>query len=240
MPDQLPIIGTVEATDRANKSRSLNDVNNQNSKCKGSTAMRKQKSKKSSNTKSIDDYAICELPVTILDGLAEIGWAGGTTEIQIAYVKFPKLVENWLSFACNKSNVKNRAKLLRDGLRSKEMVPYSFCLYPQPKWISENIQQPANNKHPIQVPIDVNPIAITAWQTVVTELEREVPIGNYLREVLHTYVISYHEGLLQVATRNKVQLAWLNRRIKMTAERLLIGILNREVHVQFVLQNNNS
>ena len=202
--------------------------------------MRKQKNNKSSNTKPSDENAICKLPVTVLDELAKIGWTGGTTEIQLAYMKSPELVRDWLSFVCQNSNVKNHAKLLRDGLRSKEMVPYSFCLYPQPKWISENIQEPTNHKHPVQVPTDADPIAITAWQTVVTELGHEVPTGNYLREVLPTYVISYHEGLLQVATRNKAQLAWLNRRIKMTAERLLIGILNREVHVQFVLQNNNS
>ena len=85
MPNQLPIIGTVETIDRANS---------QNSKCKGSTAMRKQKSNKSSNSKPSDDNANCKLPVTVLDGLAEIGWTGPTTEIQIAYVKSPELVGN--------------------------------------------------------------------------------------------------------------------------------------------------
>lgn len=77
-----------------------------------------------------------------------------------------------------------------------------------------------------------------AWQTVLGQLQMEMPRASYDTWVRDTRPISYSEGMLTVGVRNAYARDWLESRLSSTVSRLLIGIMNRTVDVQFVVSQN--
>ena len=74
-----------------------------------------------------------------------------------------------------------------------------------------------------------------AWQTVLGQLQMEMPRASYDTWVRDTRPISYEEGLLTIGARNAYARDWLESRLASTVSRLLIGIMNRTVEVVFVV-----
>ena len=74
-----------------------------------------------------------------------------------------------------------------------------------------------------------------AWQTVLGQLQMEMPRAAYDTWVRDTSPISYEDGLLTIGVRNAYARDWLESRLASTVSRLLIGIMNRRVDVVFMV-----
>ena len=78
-----------------------------------------------------------------------------------------------------------------------------------------------------------------AWQMVLAELEMEMPKATFDTWLRDTRVVSYEDGVLTIGAQNAYARDWLESRLKSTASRLLIGILDRSVDVEFIVSQEN-
>src|SRR5512139_3004399 len=76
-----------------------------------------------------------------------------------------------------------------------------------------------------------------AWQSVLGQLQREMPRASFDTWVRDTDAISLEDGVLTISARNAYARDWLESRLASTVQRLLVGILNQSVLVQFVVGN---
>ncbi len=74
-----------------------------------------------------------------------------------------------------------------------------------------------------------------AWQSVLGHLQMEMPRASFDTWVRDTHPITYENGLLTVNVHNAYARDWLESRLASTVNRLLIGILNANVSVTFVV-----
>jgi len=74
-----------------------------------------------------------------------------------------------------------------------------------------------------------------AWQSVLAQLQMEMPRASYDTWVRDTRPTAYENGIITVGVRNAYARDWLESRLATTVSRLLIGILNSNVAVEFVV-----
>ena len=74
-----------------------------------------------------------------------------------------------------------------------------------------------------------------AWHSVLAQLQMEMPRASYDTWVRDTHPIAYDNGMITVGVRNAYARDWLESRLANTVSRLLIGILNSNVSVNFVV-----
>ncbi len=77
--------------------------------------------------------------------------------------------------------------------------------------------------------------AAQAWQSVLGQLQMEMPKASFETWVRDTRPVSYQDGLLTVAVRNAYARDWLENRLLSSITRLLAGLLETEVQVRFVV-----
>jgi len=82
--------------------------------------------------------------------------------------------------------------------------------------------------------------AVQAWQSALGQLQMEMPKASFDTWVRDTQIDSYEDGLFTIAVRNAYARDWLESRLSSTVTRLLMGIMNRNVNVTFVVQQNSS
>ena len=75
-----------------------------------------------------------------------------------------------------------------------------------------------------------------AWQSVLGQLQLEMPRASFDTWVRDTRPLSYENGILQVGVGNAYARDWLDSRLSSTISRLLIGILNSNVSIEFIVQ----
>jgi chromosomal replication initiator protein len=78
-----------------------------------------------------------------------------------------------------------------------------------------------------------------AWQSVLAQLQMEMPRASYDTWVRDTRPTAYENGIITVGVRNAYARDWLENRLATTVSRLLIGILNSNVAVEFVVSQAN-
>jgi chromosomal replication initiator protein len=74
-----------------------------------------------------------------------------------------------------------------------------------------------------------------AWQSVLSQLQMEMPRASFDTWVRDTRPMAYENGIITVGVRNAYARDWLESRLASTVSRLLIGILNSNVAVQFTV-----
>ncbi len=74
-----------------------------------------------------------------------------------------------------------------------------------------------------------------AWQSVLGQLQIEMPRASFDTWVRDTRPISYQDGTLTIGVRNAYARDWLESRLASTVSRLLVGIVRGSVHVDFVV-----
>jgi hypothetical protein len=75
-----------------------------------------------------------------------------------------------------------------------------------------------------------------AWQSVIGQLQMEMPRASFDTWVRDTKAISLEDGVLTVGVRNAYARDWLASRLESTVNRLLVGILaTGDIRVQFVV-----
>jgi chromosomal replication initiator protein len=77
-----------------------------------------------------------------------------------------------------------------------------------------------------------------AWQSVLGQLQMEMPRASFDTWVRDTKPVSYQDGTLTVGVRNAYARDWLENRLSSTVSRLLVGIMNLTVDVSFVVNGN--
>jgi chromosomal replication initiator protein len=74
-----------------------------------------------------------------------------------------------------------------------------------------------------------------AWQSALGQLQMEMPKASFETWVRDTQILSYEGNKFTIGVRNAYARDWLESRLARTATRLLMGILNQDVEVQFVV-----
>jgi chromosomal replication initiator protein len=74
-----------------------------------------------------------------------------------------------------------------------------------------------------------------AWQSVLAQLQMEMPRASYDTWVKDTHPVAYNSGVITVGVRNAYARDWLESRLSGTVSRLLVGILNSNVSVNFIV-----
>jgi hypothetical protein len=74
-----------------------------------------------------------------------------------------------------------------------------------------------------------------AWQSVLDQLQMEIPRASFDTCVRDTEPIRYGGNTLSIGVRNSYARDWLESRLASTVSRLLVGILNASVCVEFVV-----
>jgi len=74
-----------------------------------------------------------------------------------------------------------------------------------------------------------------AWSSVLAQLQMDMPRASFETWVQDTEALSLDDEVIIVSTCNVYARDWLESRLTSTVQRLLVGILNRSVSVQFVV-----
>ena len=74
-----------------------------------------------------------------------------------------------------------------------------------------------------------------AWQSVLAQLQMEMPRASFDTWVRDTRPVAYDNGVITAGVRNAYARDWLESRLASSVNRLLIGILNSNVTVDFVV-----
>ena len=78
-----------------------------------------------------------------------------------------------------------------------------------------------------------------AWQSVLGQLQMEMPRASFDTWVRDTRPIKYDHGMLTISVRNAYARDWLESRLASTVNRLLIGIMDSNVSVKFIVAQND-
>jgi chromosomal replication initiator protein len=74
-----------------------------------------------------------------------------------------------------------------------------------------------------------------AWQSVLAQLQMDMPRASYDTWVRDTRPMAYDNGLITIGVRNAYARDWLESRLATTVNRLLIDVLNSNVAVKFIV-----
>ena len=74
-----------------------------------------------------------------------------------------------------------------------------------------------------------------AWQSALGQLQMEMPKSSFDTWVRDTHLVAYDDGLFTVGARNSYARDWLDSRLSSTVQRLLMGMMNQSVEVEFVV-----
>ena len=77
-----------------------------------------------------------------------------------------------------------------------------------------------------------------AWQSVLGQLQMEMPRASFDTWVRDTKPVSYQDGTLTVGVRNAYARDWLENRLASTVNRLLVGVMNATVDVSFIVNGH--
>ena len=77
--------------------------------------------------------------------------------------------------------------------------------------------------------------AVQAWQSVLGQLQMEMPRASFDTWVRDTRPVSSEDGILTIAVRNAYARDWLENRLLSSITRLLAGLMEQEVEVRFVV-----
>ena len=91
----------------------------------------------------------------------------------------------------------------------------------------------------VRVPIDGRRSAMEAWDSVLEQLQMEMPRRSFDTWVRASKPVRFDGAVLQIGAHNAYARDWLDNRIRSTAERLLVGILDRSVAIIFVAMEDS-
>jgi chromosomal replication initiator protein len=77
-----------------------------------------------------------------------------------------------------------------------------------------------------------------AWQTVLAQLQMDMPRASFDTWVRDTRPVAYENGMLTVGVRNAYARDWLDIRLATTVNKLLIDTLNSKVSVKFIVSQS--
>jgi hypothetical protein len=163
----------------------------------------------------------------------------------------PDVALAWIAKAyADRARLRNPRGLVAERLRSGAMPPSAFL--DDPTWglpreflsaagITDPSPDPADPERgereevPDTIFAGADAKIVQAWCAVQELLEDEMPRMWFQRYVRGTFALAFDGCVLRVAAEGEDVREWLDGRLRSTAQRLLVGILNRaEVEVEFV------
>ncbi len=78
-----------------------------------------------------------------------------------------------------------------------------------------------------------------AWQSALGQLQMEMPKASFDTWVRDTRMVNFDQGLFTIGVRNAYARDWLESRLSSTVTRLLMGIMNRDVDVRFIVSHQS-
>lgn len=85
----------------------------------------------------------------------------------------------------------------------------------------------------------MDPRAAHAWQTVLGQLQREMPKASFDTWVRDAQVVTFDDGVFTIGVHNAYARDWLADRLTKTVEHKLAGVLGQPVQVRFVVWNES-
>ena len=79
-----------------------------------------------------------------------------------------------------------------------------------------------------------------AWKIVLGQLQMEMPRASFDTWVRDTKALEFSHGALTIGVRNAYARDWLESRLTSTVSRLLIGVMNQSVQVEFVVSESEA
>ncbi len=79
-----------------------------------------------------------------------------------------------------------------------------------------------------------------AWQMALDQLRLDMPKASYDTWVRDTSFVSFEDGVFTIGTPNAYGREWLASRLTSTLTRLMTGILNQQLEINFVVSENYS
>ncbi|HEY58831.1 MAG TPA: hypothetical protein G4O04_09925, partial [Anaerolineae bacterium] len=86
----------------------------------------------------------------------------------------------------------------------------------------------------------MDPRAAHAWQTVLGQLQMEMPKASFDTWVRDTQVVAFDDGVFTIGVHNAYARDWLADRLTKTVEHKLAGVLGQPVQVRFVVWNESA
>ncbi|HID83965.1 MAG TPA: hypothetical protein EYP54_02410, partial [Anaerolineales bacterium] len=86
----------------------------------------------------------------------------------------------------------------------------------------------------------MDPHAAHAWQTVLGQLQMEMPKASFDTWVRDTQVVAFDDGVFTIGVHNAYARDWLVDRLTKTVEHKLAGVLGQPVQVRFVVWNESA
>ncbi len=77
------------------------------------------------------------------------------------------------------------------------------------------------------------------WQSVLSQLQMEMPRASFDTWVRDTHPISYEDGIMTIGVRNAYARDWLESRLATTINKHLIGVTNSNTAVTFIVLNGD-
>jgi chromosomal replication initiator protein len=74
-----------------------------------------------------------------------------------------------------------------------------------------------------------------AWHMTIDQLRLDMPKASFDTWVRDTSFVSFEAGVFSIGTPNSYGREWLASRLTSTVTRLLTGIMNQHVEIQFVV-----
>lgn len=90
----------------------------------------------------------------------------------------------------------------------------------------------------VETPMANGRTALQAWTAVKQQLQLEMPKSTYNTIVKDTELVSYMSGTFQIDARTAYYAEWMRSRLTSTMARLLTGICNQPVQIEFVGGSN--
>lgn len=104
----------------------------------------------------------------------------------------------------------------------------------------EHALKPIQPDESVTVPICGGLTAEQAWQSVLGQLQMEMPRASFDTWVRDSRAVRYDGNALCIGVRTAYARDWLDSRLRSTTERLLVGIMNTSVSVVFVVAEVNA
>jgi hypothetical protein len=79
-----------------------------------------------------------------------------------------------------------------------------------------------------------------AWQAALDQLRHDMPKASFDTWVRDTSFVSFEDGVFTISTPNAYGREWLAGRLTSTLTRLMTGILNQNVDIQFIVAEGDS
>lgn len=73
------------------------------------------------------------------------------------------------------------------------------------------------------------------WQSALQQLEMEMPRAAFTAWVRDTSAVAFDGATLTIGARTAYARDWLNSRLASTVSRLMVGIMNQDVSIEFVV-----